>query len=56
MLFRVVPREHWLIYDRNVLKARFEFTMKKVRPALYHSTLRSVLTSDKFVSTHGFLV
>jgi len=29
--------------------------MKKVRPAFYHSTLRSVLTLDKFVFTHGFI-
>ena len=29
--------------------------MKKVRPTLCHSTLRSILTSDKFVFTHGFI-
>jgi len=32
-----------------------ELTIRKIRPALYHSTLRSVLTLDKFVFTHGFI-
>jgi len=30
--------------------------MKILRPALYRSTLRSVLTPDKIVFTHGFIV
>jgi len=29
MLFRIVPREHWLIYDRNVLKARLNLQWRK---------------------------
>jgi len=29
--------------------------MKKIRPTLYRSTLRSVLTSDQFIFTHGFI-
>jgi len=32
-----------------------ELTIRKIRLALYHSTLRSVLTLDKFVFTHGFI-
>jgi len=32
-----------------------DVTMKKVRSALYRSTLRSALTLDIFVFTHGFI-
>jgi len=31
-----------------------EITMKKIRPALCHSTLRSVNHNEKIVFTHGF--
>jgi len=31
-------------------------TSKKLGPALYRSTLRSVLTRDKIIFTHGFIV
>ena len=32
-----------------------KFTIKKLRPAWYSSTSRSVSLSDKFVFTHGFI-
>jgi len=32
-----------------------KFTIKKPGPAHYRSTLRSILTQDKLVFTHGFI-
>jgi len=54
MLFRTVPRKHWLIKQEHVLGTP-KFTVKKLGPALCRSTLRSVLTQDKIVFTHGFI-
>jgi len=38
----------------QVLRAP-ELTIRKIRPALYYSTLRLVLTLHKFVFDHGFI-
>jgi len=54
LLFRTVPREHWLIQQEHDVGTP-KFTIKKLGPALYRSTLRSVLSLDKIVFTHGFI-
>jgi len=54
LLFRTVPREHWLIYQEHVLGTP-KFTIKKPGPALGRLTLRSVLTQDKIAFTSGFI-
>jgi len=53
MLFRTVPREHWLIQQEHALGTT-RFTIKKLGPAFCRSTLRSVLTQNDIVFTHGF--
>ena len=52
--FRTIPWEHWLIYLECV-QGTPKLTIEKLRPAWYRSTSRSVVLSDKFVFTHGFI-
>ena len=47
--FRTTPREQGSVH------ATPKLTIKKVGPARFRSTSRSVLLSDKSVFTHGFI-
>ena len=53
LLFLAVPREHWLIYNRNILKARLNLQRRKSDPP-FVIRLYARLTLDELVFTHGF--
>jgi len=52
--FRTISQEHWLIWWEYV-QGTPKLTIKKPGTPRYRSTSRSVLLSDEFVFTHGFI-